>query len=131
MGKFILKTARDVDLYVEWDTRVEFVTFIGDRDSTLDYLVEEDARQHVGFFPDPGNAPEDRLRRADEFGTSALFGNPRSGGWDSSGFIVEQRGVLRRADLLEFAEAIEADDKDRAYGLLQPFEDDAEGGAPS
>lgn len=131
MGTSILKAARDVDLYVEWDSRVDNITYIGDRASTLAYLAEEDLRLHVGFSPDPGYAPEDRLQRADEHGTSALFGNPRRGGWESSGFIVEQRGVLRRSDLLEFAEAIEAGDEKRAYGLLRPFEDDTEGGEPS
>ena len=42
-----------------------------DRQSALDIRARRDIR--AGYDPQPGDAPEDRLRRADETGTSALY----------------------------------------------------------
>lgn len=120
MGSFIMKAAKDRDLYCEWSSIVESPTFIGDREAT---------RKRFG---------EARVARADEHGTSALgfFSSgdyPPSeldGAWEDTGFVVEQRGWLPRARVPEFLEALLGDDQEKAYALLDPFEDDEPAPSP-
>ncbi len=129
MGTIILKVDPDRDLYVEWSSVVESPTYIGTRAEFLAYLTHEIPD---GYSPLPGNSPEDRLARADETGTSACYGTPpHFGAFDAGGFIVEQRGVLPRADLGRFVDALLAENETTAYELLQPFEDDETPGCES
>lgn len=123
MGRVIIKAAQDKDLYIEWSSIVEAPTFIGTRAEILPYLRSSRDR--------PGNAPEARLQRADETGSSAkrdprapAYRGPLDGAWDDNGLIYQQMGWLPRAKLAEFAEKLAADDEDGAVALLEPFEDD-------
>lgn len=120
MGRYIIKAAKDRDLYMEWSTIVDGPTFIGNRAETLDYLIEEFGRT---------GQPEARLERADDVGTSALrdprspnWAYPLDGAWEDTGFIVEQRGWLPRERFAEFLDAYLVD-PEKAYALLKPFEE--------
>lgn len=121
MGRIVLKVDRDRDLYVEWSGIVESLTFIGSRSEMLAYL-HRDAPD--GYTPGSGNSPENRLRRADQTGTSALYpaDPPYYGAWDDTGFIVEQRGCLPRGDLGRFVDLVLADDMTAAYRVLRALE---------
>lgn len=122
MGNIVMKVDRDRDQYVIWSSVVDAPAFIGNRAETATELARDIPR---GYAPAAGNSPEDRLARADETGTSAVYGEPPfDGAFDDSGMIVEQRGWLPRADFARFVDAVVADDMDAAYGVLQPFEDD-------
>jgi hypothetical protein len=124
MPEFVMKVDRDRDLYVLWSTVVEAPIFAGDREAMLARLAEDAPYEPVAEF-----RPKGRLARADECGTSAMYGSPPyDGAFDDTGLIVEQRGWLPRADLGRFVDALLADDPDAAYAALQPFEDEqAEG----
>ena len=123
----IVKADRDRDLYMEWSSTVESPTAIGTRAEMLDYLTH-----HQGFLGGPADSPEERLARADENGSSTTpdplapgYTGPLDGNWDDSGFIVEQCGWLPRARLAEFLDAMQVD-KQQAFALLDPFDDDSE-----
>lgn len=124
MGSFIIKAARDRDLYMEWSTIVDGPTFIGTRAEILAHLERAPDRR-------PADVPEVRVRRADETGTSAKpdphapgYSGPLDGAWDDTGLIVEQRGWLPRARFAEFLDAYLAD-PEKAYALLDPFDDES------
>jgi hypothetical protein len=119
MPSFILKVTPDRDLYVKWSTIVENMTRSGTRAEFLEHL----AAVQPDLLDDPGHCPEARLARADAYGTSALT-HPPDGGWDDKSLIVDQRGILPRADLEAYVDAIVADNFNKAYALLVPFEDD-------
>ena len=118
MGSCVIKAAKDRDLYCVWSSIVEAPTYIGTR---------EEMRRHLG----PGG--EERLSRADQFGTSALgWSSPGDtpvadldGAWEDTGLIVDQRGVLRRDKMADFLEVYPFE-PDRAYALLEPFDDEPE-----
>lgn len=119
MGRYIIKAARDRDLYMEWSEHVDAPTFIGNRAETLAYL-NVTSRMTDG--------PEGRLRRADEVGTSALrdplspnWAHPLTGEWSDTGFIVQQRGWLPRDRFSAFLDAYLVDQR-KAYALLDPWE---------
>lgn len=112
MGGVIVKASPDADLYLEWSTIVEAPTFIGTRSETLEYLARSNS------VSDP---PEARLARADETGTSTKDDYAWFGAWTYAGFIVDQRGVLPRSKLGEFALLYAADDE-ACYALLEPFD---------
>lgn len=124
MPTFVMKVSPDRDQYVGWSTVVESIVWIGSRAEAAEILAYDIP---PGYDPKPGNAPEDRLHRADETGTSALYpsGGPFDGSWEDGDQIVEQRGILARSDLPAFVDAFAVDDMDAAYGLLRPFDDEA------
>ena len=122
MGRYIIKAAKDRDLYMEYSTIVEAPTMIGTRAEILRELL----RSH-----DPrAGTPGVRLDRADETGTSALrdpastYDGPLDGEWSDTGLIIEQRGWLPRDRFADFLDAYLVDE-DKAYALLDPFDDDA------
>jgi hypothetical protein len=121
MGGFIIKVAPARDLYVEWSSMVEAPTRVGTRVEMLRYLSRSSTRGD-------SDAPEVRLQRADETGTSAKGDYAWCGAWDHAGLVAEQRGVLPRSRLAEYCEHYAADDMEAAYALLEPFEDDGAGG---
>jgi hypothetical protein len=124
MPTFVMKVARDRDLYVGWSTVVENLVWAGTRAEALAVLARDIP---VGYEPKPGNSPEDRLQRADETGTSACWydTDPQDGAWDDPVQIVEQRGLLRRADLARYVDLYTAGDAEGAFALLKVFEDEA------
>ena len=120
MGRYVIKAARDRDLYMEWSEHVDAPTFVGTRAQTLDYLIEEFGRT---------GQPEARLQRADDIGTSAIrdplspnWKYPLTGAWEDTGFIVQQRGWLPRDRFAEFLDAFLVDEE-KAYALLDPLDD--------
>lgn len=125
MPTFVMKVSKDRDQYVGWSTVVESIVWIGDRAEAARMLARDIPS---GYDPKPGNSPEDRLRRADENGTSALYPTPEygpyDGAWDDDAQIVEQRGLLDRSAFPAFVDAWLSDNPDSAYDLLRPFDDD-------
>lgn len=65
MGYVIAKVASDADRYVVWSSYTECPIWIGDRAKLLTKLQREES--------DRANPPEERIQRADEHGSSALF----------------------------------------------------------
>ena len=100
----LVKAAPGRDLYVGWSPRADGPTGLWTRQEALAH----------GF-------PGARLERADRTGTSAAGGD---GAWQDAGFVADQRGWLRREHLAAYAAAYLAGDYDRAYALLEPFEDE-------
>jgi hypothetical protein len=125
MPRLIIKCDRDEDLYVEWSTMVDNAIAVGDRAETLAALVADWDREHPQCVPKPGYGPEDRLKRADELGSTAMpeWGE---GHWDDKGFIGEQRGWLPRTSLLAYARALLADDQGAADALLELLDPEGE-----
>jgi hypothetical protein len=119
MATIIIKPAKDLDLYVGWSSVVDAPTFWGDRATVADYLREDGQSDEVVYG---------RLARADEEGTSALYGDPpREGGWSDPSLIYMQGscGILPRVNLTELIRRLEIDEQDPMTDLLQPFEDEA------
>jgi hypothetical protein len=112
MPSYVVKVSPDADEYVYWSDVVDDVHCIGTRAEVENYL------RQIGH----GEDLPARFARADKTGTSAIPGFYH---WDSSGFVAAQRGYLPRARLAEYARLRCADD-DRAWDLLNPFEDDDE-----
>lgn len=104
----IVKAAKERDLYVGWSGVAEGPTGAWTRAEALAY----------GF-------PRSRLDRADANGSSAL-GDYRPGSWDDDGFIAEQRGVLPRARIGDYAQLYLSGNESAAFDLLQPFEGETE-----
>lgn len=104
----IVKASKDRDLYVGWSNVAEGPTGVWSRAEALAY----------GF-------PRSRLDRADADGSSAL-GDYRPGLWDDDGFIAEQRGILRRDRIGDYAQRYLAGQEDAAFDLLEPFEGETE-----
>lgn len=116
MGRIIIKAAPDRDLYVEWSTIVEAPVFIGDRAETLAHLKRNEERGQRF------DAPEARLKRADQTGTSAKADYSWFGAWDDNGLIYQQRGTVWRENLPAFLDAYQRDDEKAALLLVEPFE---------
>lgn len=109
MPSYIVKCSPDRDEYVYWSDIVEDVHTVGTRAEVEAYLRE------IGQTDD---LPA-RFDRADKTGTSSL---PGFYAWADSGPIAQQRGIVPRNRLAEFARLRCADD-DRAWALLEPFDD--------
>jgi hypothetical protein len=116
MGRYLMKCEPDRDLYVEWSSVVDNLTWVGTRAEAL-HLEQTD---------------EARLARTDLTGTSTLWkveGHPVEGAWDDPTIHVMNTDrredriysyTLRRSDLAAYAEAYQADDTARAEALLIP-----------
>lgn len=126
MGYQIYKEAADVDYYVEWSSIVEAPIFGGTRDEMLAHLWETDQRKPEYIMEIDPSHPETRLKRVDKYGTSALWGNPRDGGWGTSGEIYMQRGWCPRANVFTLTRRLVEDEAADVTDLLEPFEDEAE-----
>jgi hypothetical protein len=106
----IIKPDRNKDMYVGWSNVCERPAGVWSRETALEY----------GF-------PPSRLDRADQTGTSSHVGD---GAWDDNGFVAEQRGWLKREFVGDYAVEYLHGDREAAYALLEPFEDNAPEGAP-
>lgn len=102
----LIKAAPDKDLYVGWSMVADGPTGVWSRETALEY----------GF-------PPARLDLADETGTSL---DDVPGSWASGGFVAEQRGWLKRDRIGDYAVEYLNGDREAAYRLLEPFEDETE-----
>lgn len=119
MGTIVIKPERAADFYVGWSTVTESPHWWGSRAEATGFLSEDRARRGG-----VDHAPEERLARADEHGTSDM--SIRDGGWDDEGFIYKQRGWLRRDRLVEVCRLLAASDEAAVWDLLEPFDDEVE-----
>lgn len=103
----LIKAAKDQDTYVGWSTNSEAPTGVWSRQTALEY----------GF-------PASRLDGADANGSSST--GPRIGYWDHEALIAEQRGLLPRARLADYAIEYLYGDRIAAYALLEPLEGETE-----
>ncbi|MBE4796163.1 hypothetical protein [Streptomyces caniscabiei] len=100
----LVKAAPDKDLYVHWSTVCDMPGGVFSRETALEY----------GF-------PRSKVDHADEHGSSSRIGD---GAWDDKGWVAEQRGWLRRDLIGEYAVEYLTGDREAAYRLLEPFDDD-------
>ena len=105
--RLILKAAPDQDLYIGWSTMCEAPAGSWTRAEAAECGID----------------PE-RLDRADKTGTS--FIDSAEGAWDDRVMITEQRGLLPRVHLAAYAELWLSGEQDKAFDLLEPFEDETE-----
>lgn len=117
MPSYVIKVDRDVDFYVYWSDITENPWYWGDRAEVLRYLYES--------HPEGVFSPEWRMERADSYGCSARWPSWTDPiyGWDHDKLIYEQRGTLCRSKLRALCEAMEREDEEAAWDLLEPFED--------
>jgi hypothetical protein len=101
----LIKPDRDKDVYVGWSNVCEMPAGVWSRETAIEY----------GF-------PPSRIDRADENGSSDL--SCGDGHWDDKGFVAEQRGWLRRDRLGDYAVEYLHGDRQAAYALLEPFQDE-------
>lgn len=124
MGYQIYKEAPDADYYIVWSSEVEAPIFGGTREDTLPHLFYLDDRKPDRIHEWDESHPERRLTRADQTGTSALWGNPRDGSWDDKGGeTYRQRGTVSRADLFVLTRRLGEDEKADVSDLIEPFEE--------
>lgn len=102
----LVKAAKERDLYVQWSTVCDMPGGVFSRETALEY----------GF-------PRSRLDHADTHGSSSRLGD---GAWDDTGWVAEQRGWLRRDRIGDYAVEYLHGDRQAAYALLEPFDDETE-----
>lgn len=112
MPSYIVKINPEDDLYTYWSTIVDAPLFLGTRAELTDYLLREARDAGVE------TAADERFERADRTGTSSVDGFYD---WGEKDFIVEQRGVVLRADIPELVRCIQA--REPYPHILRPFED--------
>lgn len=100
----LVKAAPDKDLYVQWSTVCDMPGGVFSRETALEY----------GF-------PRSKVDHADEHGSSSRIGD---GTWDDKGWVAEQRGWLRRDLIGDYAVEYLHGDREAAYALLEPFDDE-------
>jgi hypothetical protein len=108
---------RDQDEYVWWSDIVEAPLAVGTREEIIEAMRE--------CGRDPEEMAPSRFERADRTGCSAMWPSTDRPvyGFDDEGPIAEQRGVVPRALISEYARRRIADDP-TAYDLLEPFDGD-------
>lgn len=129
MARPILKTGRDVDLYVEWSTVADGPTWVGTRVALLAYLRREWDAGHPDCIPKEGAGPDARVARCDETGTS-VYPDPDLrravpfGAWDDAGFVIDGRWWLPREALTAYVQAGQAGDQAGMAACLTPIRHD-------
>ena len=124
MPSYVIKVDHDRDEYVYWSTVVEAPIYHGCRPEMLAMLLQE---SDPWLREDAPHYPDNRMARADEFGTSCqdLGEGLRFYSWDVESLIYQQMGTVKRADLWELCQRLEQDPADLT-DLLTPFEDDGD-----
>ena len=102
----LVKADKDRDLYVQWSTVADGPKGVFSRVTALAY----------GF-------PRSKVDYADAHGSSSHYGD---GAWDDKGWVADQRGWLPRHLIGDYATAYLQGDREAAYALLEPFEDETE-----
>lgn len=116
MPSVVIKPEAGSDTYVVWSTITESPHAYGTRQQVCAYL-----RLRPGWQAD--DLPEDRVDRADRYGSSAY---PRwgFGHWGDDTFIYRQTGLLHRRDLCRAVDLAVAGRERDLLDLLEPFDDD-------
>ena len=117
MPSYIVKVSRESDQYVWWSDIVEAPIALGTRRE-----VQAAMAVSVRWAED---AADERFERADRTGCSAMWPTPENPiyAFDDHGPIAEQRGIVPRHLLGEYARLRLADDP-AAFDLLTPLDDD-------
>ena len=114
MSTSIIRTHRDKDEYVVWESIVEAPVFAGNYAGTEAYLRDLASQKHTVA------EARERMERARDRGTSALWADGLD--WDGNrSLIYEQRGVVKVEDMWELTRRLVHDED--VSDLLEPFED--------
>lgn len=124
MPSYVIKTDREHERYVYWSTVVEAPLAWGNRADMLAKLSEE---SDPYLRDDAPHHPNNRMARADEFGTSChdLGDGLRFYSWDEDSLIYQQEGVVQRGDLWELCQRLKHGEP--VADLLKPFDDEGTG----
>lgn len=119
MPQYVVKVTPDDDLYVMWSTVVDAPAVWGTRDEIAEHLLRRDEKKPEFAKPEI----EDRMARADLYGTSSFQGDY---GWDDDCFMYHQSGWFPRSRLTAFLASFDPETQSFNEDLLEPFEDDDE-----
>jgi len=117
MGKQLIKVSPTEDLYLEWSSVVEAPTRVGTR---AEFAADLNEPRRGEVWPTEDEV-ERRLQQADATGSSAS--RPFGCTWDSRGEMYQQRGLLPRGRMVEYARRLLADIDAEPDGLLEPLEE--------
>lgn len=126
MGYEIYKEAPDIDYYIVWSSNVDGPVFGGAREELIPELFDLDDRRPERIHEFDSSHPEKRTQRADQYGTSAMWGTPRNGGWDDPGMTYRDsrvQGGVKRADMFVLTRRLGEDEDADVSDLVEPFED--------
>lgn len=125
MPTYILKVSPEKDLYIGWSSVTDSIHFWGTREEVIEREIDEAKRRADEIVRAARSEAEQRLDRADETGTSALWGNPPVYGFQSEGLVWQNSGVLPRERIEEMLGTYNDSIGDfEGEHLLKPFEDD-------
>ena len=105
MPHFIVKVAKDEDLYMDWSTIADAPAGWGSREDMIGFGIEPD-----------------RLDRADENGASTIGEVSGWFWWGDDQFIYDQQGMLHRSAVPELLARISEEPGADVSDLLTPFE---------
>lgn len=137
MPTIVMKESPDSDFYIGWSSVVEAPVWGADREGALEILRRE---SDPYLRDDAPHHPEQRLKRADETGTSSMWvttaaaespsfaahGYPEDGSWEDTGAIYMQRGIVSRPNMFVLTRRILDDPDADVTDLLKPFDDEDE-----
>lgn len=125
MPTYILKVAPEKDLYIGWSTVTDSIHFWGTREEIIEREIDEAQRRADEIVKTARTEVEQRLDRADETGTTALWGTPPAYGFQSGQMIWQGQGYLPRERIEEMLATYNTSIGDfEGEHLLKPFEDD-------
>lgn len=132
MGYEIYKEAPDVDYYIVWCSQTDGPVFGGNRAELIPYLFELDDRKPERIHEFESSHPENRAKRADETGTSAMWrapGYPLNGSWEDTGTTYRDehiQGGITRRNMFVLVHRLDENENADLTDLVEPFEDEAE-----
>lgn len=133
MGYEIYKEAPDVDYYIVWSSEIDEPVFGGTREELIPYLFDLDDRKPDRIHEFEQSHPENRAKRADETGTSAMWrapGYPLNMSWEDvdgetyRGATVQ--GGCSRVNMFVLTRRLGEDPDADVTDLIEPFERDEE-----
>lgn len=125
MVNILIKPDPDRDEYVYWSDGWGRPIAHGTRDGVVRYITTEWEQRWSGRPQPAGHTAEDRVARADRFGSSAT-GGFRFGHWHDDEMILEQRGLLARKDLWTAAVLLSHGQDEKVWDMLTPLDEHAE-----
>jgi hypothetical protein len=102
-AEFLLfKVSPERDLYMQWVMTADGPGTVNNRAYWKAEIARAQERNHPHFTPLPDYTPEAQMALCDRTGTTSRSG---TGGWNSSGVVVEGVSWLERKDFERFADA--------------------------